>query len=94
MRRSKTYNLPKDTCNEFIKPLPVEAKAAIRLVKVVPISAPTFIEYARSISTTPIPHRGVNVDRVIDDDCTKIVTPVPLEGSVSEIDSHKFLLKI
>ena len=60
--------LPRETCKEFMKPLPVEAKAAIRLVKVVPMSAPTFIEYARSISTTPIPHKGVNVDSVIEDD--------------------------
>ena len=43
-----------------------------------PISAPTFIEYARLMSTTPIPHSGVNVDNVIEDDWTKIVITAPI----------------
>ena len=66
--KENIQTIPKETCSELTKPLPAEASAAIRLVKVVPMSAPTFIEYARLMSTTPIPHNGVNVDKVIDDD--------------------------
>mmetsp|Transcript_9712 Transcript_9712/g.23759 ORF Transcript_9712/g.23759 Transcript_9712/m.23759 type:complete len:262 (-) Transcript_9712:800-1585(-) len=56
----------------------VESIAAMMAVTVVPRFAPSVMGSICSSWTTSNPTRGVKVDVVTDDDCTTIVTPMPM----------------